>query len=333
MSNNTPNGSNLTGPLFIIGMPRSGTKLLRDMLNQHTRIVLPRVETEFLPYLVNLQHTLGDLSVREKFSKFYKAIIRQPYFVYIMEEYGHIISEKEWYSHLREFTPGEIFEVLIRHDVNYANQPNAIWGDKSPGYIRHVKLIQSIYPSAKFVHIVRDVRDYCLSINRAWGKNMYRAAQRWVDDVGSVRTDAIACSAQMKEVRYEDLLANPVDVLKEICAFLGVEYENTMIALQRPTENLGDTRGKAHIISDNIDKYKVHMASNVKQAIETVAADVLRSYNYSVDVQATKRLSKINMCVFKILDGINLFSFSLRERGFGQAVNMRYRGWLQQRRF
>ena len=40
------------GPLFIVGMPRSGTKLLRGLLNQHPRIRIPDFETEFAPFLV-----------------------------------------------------------------------------------------------------------------------------------------------------------------------------------------------------------------------------------------------------------------------------------------
>ena len=41
-----------TGPLFIIGMPRSGTKLLRGLLEQHPRVRVPTIETEFFPFLV-----------------------------------------------------------------------------------------------------------------------------------------------------------------------------------------------------------------------------------------------------------------------------------------
>mgnify|MGYP000529984615 CR=1 FL=1 len=55
------------GPLFIVGMPRSGTKLLRDLLNQHPKIHIAEIETHFLPFWFSQWKEFGDLSEKENF--------------------------------------------------------------------------------------------------------------------------------------------------------------------------------------------------------------------------------------------------------------------------
>ena len=61
------------GPLFVVGMPRSGTKLLRGLLNEHSRIGIPLNETEFLPHWLRSWSAFGDLSSRTAFDAFSKA--------------------------------------------------------------------------------------------------------------------------------------------------------------------------------------------------------------------------------------------------------------------
>ena len=60
------------GPLFIVGIPRSGTKLLRGLLDEHPMIGIPPIEIEFLPYWEKRWRDFGDLSDPYMFSKFYK---------------------------------------------------------------------------------------------------------------------------------------------------------------------------------------------------------------------------------------------------------------------
>ena len=74
------NENGFTGPLFIIGMPRSGTKLLRGLLNRHPMIGIPPSETEFFPWLNSHYEQFGDLSVRGRFNRFYKEMGENPLF-------------------------------------------------------------------------------------------------------------------------------------------------------------------------------------------------------------------------------------------------------------
>jgi hypothetical protein len=150
-------------------MPRSGTKLLRRLLNQQSAIAIPAIETEFLPYLVSKHSTYGDISKPDVFHLMYKEMVKLPYFIY-QRKRGDLVSEAACHKNCRSFTPSGVFEALVRTQLKLPYDSGIIWGDKSPSYIHHLPLIKRLYPKAKFIHIVRDVRDYCLSIQKAWGK-------------------------------------------------------------------------------------------------------------------------------------------------------------------
>ena len=128
-------------------------------------------------------------------------------------------------------------------------------------------------PDGRVVHIVRDVRDYCLSIHQAWRKDMLRAAQRWVD-----RIDAVV-SEEVLQVRYEDLLENPEGELRRVCDCLDLEFEPGMVELEHSVENLGDARGKIGIQSGNRSKYLESMDPKLRERIEALAGPTLNRFS------------------------------------------------------
>lgn len=319
----------VVGPLFLVGMPRSGTKLLRGLLTSHSKIGISKVETEFLPYLVRQWPRYGDLSSPENFHSFYSEITKLPYFIYVQYR-GTIIPEEVWYEWCRgDFSAASVFEALIRHKVSMPYGVEGIWGDKSPSYIGHLPLLRQLYPNARFIHIVRDVRDYCLSIQKAWGKSPIRAAQRWVDGIEKVREDVEPFPSQYLEVKYEDLLKKPDEIVRNCCVFLGLDYEEDMLekAHLNLTENKGDAKGYTTIKGDNTEKYKVKMSQGLQRRIEKISNVTLHSCGYeSTYTGQAVRVSDFMMRMYQMLDGINLFLMRFKVRGFLSALDfeMRY---------
>ncbi len=191
------------GPVFLIGMPRSGTKLLRELLNRHPRISIPGSETEFLPYLAHNWDKFGVLSSPEVFCQFYRQITRKPFFTYQRAD-NRMVSATDWYENCKDFTPAGVFEALIRLDVARPPPEISFGVTKSPSYIDDLTLIKSLYPSARFIHIIRDVRDYCLSIRRAWGKDMLRAAQRWAQSIDVARSAGAQMGCDYMELHVRE---------------------------------------------------------------------------------------------------------------------------------
>lgn len=315
----------MTKQVFIIGMPRSGTKLLRSLLNGHPRISILTEETEFLPYWKKKWTAWGGaelLGEYDHFVKFYSKITRFPYFLSKSGK-GPIITAETWYNLCDSYTIAGVFEALARHDANAGK--DMIWGDKSPGYIRHIPLLKELFPEAKIIHIIRDVRDYCLSINKAWGKNMLRAAQRWSNDVSKARNDGHSLKDDYLELKYEDLLESPDIQLKQICSFLHIEYDPEMLHLKNPTENIGDARNKQWIFKKNKYKYIDMMDPARRHQIERIAFRVLLQSGYPTrSFPREKKLSALENRIYQLADGFNLIRMKRRYTGQGALQIVHY---------
>jgi len=312
------------GPVFIVGMPRSGTKLLRGMLNGHSKLCIPLNETEFLPAWIRRWASFGDLSNRHTFMAFYQQFVETFYFQNRIREHGQQIKPDVWYHYCDgDFSIANVFEQLIRHDAQVPK--GALWGDKSPSYLSHMSTIRSIFPHAKFIHLVRDARDYVLSLENAFGKNKYRAAQRWNDSMIQSKVDGGKLGSDFIEVRYEDLVDNPLEEAKRLCTFLELVFEDGMLTLDRATENLGDTKGSVHIVAGNYGKYKERLTSRELTSIEACCADGLRAMGYEVDLHKgdTQPLKPWILRRHQIGDIVRLIQLDSKEKGWVEAMESR----------
>ena len=321
--------SEFQGPLFVIGMPRSGTKLLRGLLNEHSRIGIPLNETEFLPHWLRTWSDFGDLSDLSTFQAFHAEVIGSVYFVHRLEEHGQQITAADWHARCARFTPQGVFEALIRHDTRSGD--GDIWGDKSPGYLAHLPVLKAAFPRAKFIHIVRDVRDYCMSMQQAFGKSPTRAAQRWRDRIATARQQATAFSRDYAEVRYEDLVQAPEPHLRRLCDFLGQPFEPAMLTLSRPTENIGAAKGAQRIVSTNTEKWRTGMPDRQRALIERLAGDVLASLDYPITETGRCVVSQPHMLMLQAHDGLQLIRREVDKRGVISAVRFRMRLFLETR--
>ncbi len=96
-------------------------------------------------------------------------------------------------------------------------------------------LIHKIWPNARYIHLIRDPRDVARScIGMGWVGNVYagteiwlEAEERWDKIVGDLNTNSYI------ELRYEDLVTDPTKELSEICAFLGVSFDERMLDIDK----------------------------------------------------------------------------------------------------
>ena len=303
-----------TGPIFIVGMPRSGTKLLRSLLNNHSNLAFPPSETHVLPYWVNNWEKYGNLMDFNKFQIFYNEVEKNSFFNYMREQNSQYISAKDWYKSCEGGSVAEVFEALVRLSSN--SSQGMIWGEKSPSYIKHIPLLKIIYPNAKIIHIVRDVRDYCLSINHAWGKNMIRAAQRWQDDTFSASSEIKILGNSGCEIRFEDLLSAPLATVNDICDFLEIDFEKSMLEIKKPTENIGKAREERRIVTENKEKWRTKMSPKLINKIESICITQLNSYKYPTKyVGKQRRISLLKDKYYLILDGFNMVITDSDKRG------------------
>lgn len=304
--------------LFIVGMPRSGTKLLRDLLNRHPDVAIFPNESHFFPRMPALIEKHGDPRRRECFAKLY-AELEGTRFMRRIRAAGIAIDRDDWFARVRGGGARDVLEALF--ECYAAMTGRRIVGDKTPEYLTEVPVLSGFFPHAKFVHIVRDPRDYVVSMRKAWGKSLPRAAQRWKTSIRRLREDVLRSDVAFTELRYEDLVASPREVLGGLCAFIGVAFDEAMLSLDRPSENLGDTRGVTSIVASNFGKWRRELRDDEVRRVERIAGALMAELGYSPEHEAgDEDVSSWRLAACRIRDGLSLVRFGLRRGGIAGAV-------------
>jgi Sulfotransferase family len=313
--------TNWEGPVFIVGMPRSGTKLLRSLLTRHARIRIPTIETEFLPFLEDWVARRGPASDEDSFARLFGALRNATYFDYRASQQP-AFAWKDWRSACRgRFDVAGLFEGFIRYETNTAPGSGVIWGDKSPSYIRLINLLLATFPHARIVHIVRDIRDVSASTRKAWGKDVARAAHRWGKDVLTAHHICECHPDRCIELRYEALTSGPEGEMVRLCEFLEVEFDRSLIELDRPTEKLGDAKGQIGVVRGNSRKYRRNLTAREIELVESLAWDAMTALGYQPEAATGPRtLGRLSMALRRMKDGANLVIRDVEARGFRRSL-------------
>lgn len=206
----------------IVGAPRSGTTLPRFMLDAHTDLAIPP-ETGFLA---------ADPAVLQRLSplEFAGFVAQFPPGATAWNDFR--IPPTAWREALvglRRFSTADAFMTFYR--LYAARFGKTRWGDKTPGYVFHMRRIQDMLPEAHFIHLIRDGRDVALSWRQTWfspGPDMETLAQHWKQAV-LAGLEGRTSVARYLEVRYEDLIRDTAPVLRRICDFISLDLQPAML--------------------------------------------------------------------------------------------------------
>jgi hypothetical protein len=313
-----PNESRGPRPLFLVGMPRSGTKLLRSVLNNHPAIAIATSETEFLPNWIRGWSHWGDINRKERFHAFFLWNLSFPFFQNQRRK-GALIDEGRWFHACRSFDLAEVFYQLIRHHIG--DKPDlAYWGDKSPGYTFWIDELNHAFPEARFVHIVRDPRDYAASMRQAWGRNVSRAAQQWKEGTLHVQQAAAGQAIRLFTVHFEDLLKSPADTIQRLCTFLQIDYRAQMLEVGR-VESVGDAAGRTGIVADNASKFDSKLSALDIKRIESICGQHMRSFGYEPRFEpGDADLPRWRLGIIRLFDSCNVVLHNARRRGWAYGL-------------
>ena len=226
---------------IIIGAPRSGTTLLRFMLDSHPELAIPP-ETGFLS--LGPQFSSRGAALREEF---FLAVTSFPPDAPGWSDFQ--ISKDLFWRELLDLDPFTVSGGYRTFYRLYASRfGKQRWGDKTPGYCYYMGSIEAILPEAHFIHIIRDGRDASLSLRRMWfspGWGIETQAAYWSDFVLTARRQATQCGHYM-EVRYEELIWKTRETLVQICEFLDLVYDDAMLSYyERSPKRLQEHRGRS----------------------------------------------------------------------------------------
>lgn len=211
-------------PLFIGACPRTGTTLLRSLLNNHPEIAIPP-ETNFVLPVWRVRRRWGDLRLPENRRRLAEWIFDTP------GRGGKRIRgeiERDAAVERVAAAPPTLGSVLAACFELFAERKGKTrWGDKRPRYANYVGMIFRLFPNAQFVHLVRDPRAAAASqAPLGWDEPeaaLPSAICTW--EFSLRRVDLYARRLrpdQLLDVRYEDLVRDPHSTLERICAFAGL---------------------------------------------------------------------------------------------------------------
>jgi len=208
----------------IVGAPRSGTTLLRFMLDAHPEMAIPP-ETGFLmlgPSFQQVGHRLRD--------EVFRAITAFPPDAPAWNDFG-LASAQLWarFQAIEPFSVAAGYRAFYQAYAERFDKPR--WGDKTPGYWAHLQAIAQILPETHFIHVIRDGRDVALSWRQMWfspSDDIGALAAHWVTCVTTARQQGQHCDHYI-EVRFEDLIEDSRTVLEQLCTFLDLPYSDEML--------------------------------------------------------------------------------------------------------
>lgn len=271
-------------PFFIVGSPRSGTTLLRFILSSHPRIYIPG-ETGFLPFLptnsaqrLNMSQVQSVLQTIGQLNRNWDGMVDDP---------------QSFYEALRAPTLRHVLDALYRRKI--APERADRWGDKTPTYVRYIRVLNGIFPTAQFIHLIRDGRDVTLSAQAKWGENRwymdtYYLLKNWVRNVEAGRRAGRQLGPQRYvEIHYEDLVHQPRETIAAICSFLNERLDPAMLdhttLARRRIGPGGHVEAKRPISTTSVGRWRSEMTTFDQKMANRIAGPTLTKFGYQTAPQ------------------------------------------------
>jgi hypothetical protein len=272
---------------FFVGCARSGTTLIRAMFDSHSEMAIPS-ESHFITPLAR-QRRRYESGGAFRTDQFISDLLQQRRFRHwgleeqVVREAVAAAAPVDYPDAIRS-----VFALYARlHGKNR-------FGDKTVGYLLDMRLLGTLFPEARFVHIIRDGRDIALSA-MDMGRRIDEAAFYWKRHV--VRGRSIGRrlgSGRYQEVRYEDVLRDPEAVVRGVCDFIDLRFEDSMLRYFERADRLIQGVGRPHRHqrlflppTKGLRDWRQQMSRRDAALFEAIAGDALTGFGYE---RATPRV-------------------------------------------
>ena len=272
-------------PIFIVGMPRSGTTLMRSMLSVHPNLAVSR-ETHFFPkWWERYQKT--DLNNLDNFEAFWQEFSDHNRFPKIVID-PTLIKAKILAAD--EINLKTIFNTMMEVLAATMNKPR--WVEKTPDHYKYLDQILDWYPQAQIIWMLRDPRAVIASTLQRWPKTPVDVrTKQWSDSIVLFQ-QKWSEDPRVKLIKYEDLVTDAESQMKELCDFIGEEFYLDMI--QERTQNVRQVflpedetnqKGRERLANRSItavglDKWRSNLSTEQISLIEDLARETMKQWGY-----------------------------------------------------
>ena len=203
-------------PIFLVSSPRSGSTLLRLILDAHPNIAIPPPGYLF-HFLYPYMYSYGDLSDDGNFRELAEDFLAVP----TIAKWPITVTVDDIVAGAPERSFRGVYEFL--HGTYAETQGKGRWGNKSPRNGFYLDEIKALFPDVKIVHLLRDGRDVAIDLADAdfQPHSIYCGALRWDECIRVVEDSSSRLAPEsFLEIRYEDLCEDPEATLRGLCDFL-----------------------------------------------------------------------------------------------------------------
>lgn len=329
---------------FILGRERSGTTLLRLMLDNHSAVHIP-LESPFINYL---EAAFGDQKewTEKLITRFVKALLSEPY----LSMWD--LDEAELLAELLRRKPnsfGEACKAVILFSSKRAGKNVHLIGDKNPQYCLNTATLRRIFPEAKFVFITRDPRDQVDSMLKVnfERKDPVALACRWSYINNAVLKQMNKAPEKFLHLKYEDLLRDPEARLIEVCAFLNIPFELGLTSTAEKAKSLVKDK---RLIRDHhaslvkpvdvgmVELWRKHPASH-HHHVAYYSSSVMKKLGYGPEEMSSTGVMLLSLkhlpsivygyLYFPFLKAFNAFPFAIRQFVFRKVIASRFQFWKE----
>jgi Sulfotransferase family len=247
--------------IFIVGVSRSGTSLMRKILNASDKIAIAW-ENHFLGHLIASEgaryrfRKFGDLSddnnVRKLVDYIYSGNFwKSSRYRDVSTQWRWIVRKVDKEDFLQRILDSDrsehaLFTVMMRVFADSKRKP--IMGEKTPAHVRYVPTILDWFPKGRIIHMLRDPRGIFVSELRRRQKAVtvpYRQLKRfkslfklyivlqttivWFESVQRYRRYKRLYPNNYYLLRFEDLVTDPIQQVEQLCEFLGIDFQDKML--------------------------------------------------------------------------------------------------------
>jgi hypothetical protein len=297
--------------IFIVGVSRSGTTLMRHILDKHSRIGIV-TENHYLGHLLAWEgarvyfRRLGDMAddrtVHALVELVYSGELQRrsrlrelsPYWRWLTSKVPR--EELESYLLASDRTERGVFEAFLR--IYADRRGKAIIGEKTPAHLAYAETLLDWFPGGRVIHCLRDPRAIYVSELRRRTDHavgfpyrqlalvpalmerfvLLQVVWAWASAVNRHRTLGRRYPDRYRLLRFEDLVAAPQTALGELCGFLGVELEPRM--LEQQVTSRGARVGEAGFDQAAAERWRSHISPGAKSAIEMLLGRRLGEMGY-----------------------------------------------------
>lgn len=282
--------------LQFIGTQRSGTNLLRVMLNQLPAISAPH-PPHILKTFVPLLNRYGNLAISDNINRLAEDVCDWinanpvPWSPYIAQP-AQAISESR--------SP-DLLGIFVALSEAKARLDQAQWWCcKSMESVAYTDLIEAAGLKPVYIHLYRDGRDVALSFMKAvvGPKHLYHLAQKWREDQEqALRLRPLVPEPRFISLRYEDLIATPEPILKSLCATLQLDFRPEMLNYFESSESKNTSKAgkmwenlQKPVLSGNKQKFLSEMSRDDLALFEAIAGGMLTRLGYELFTSKSERI-------------------------------------------